>query len=150
MRRTLLAGIASLGLLVTGCSSNTESPEPESAPTTSAATLASAAPTEAKPIDATTSKTPTGRALYSETCAGAKEFFAGIQELAKMTNEPWDAQKAADEFMDLIEHPENYPDLQDLAAESGNAADNEEWDQLSKSDQAQIREAVKAAAKGDC
>ncbi|RDI32476.1 hypothetical protein DEU38_103209 [Rhodococcus sp. AG1013] len=100
--------------------------------------------------ETTTSKAPTGRALYAETCAGAKEFFGGIQELSKMMGEPWDAKKAADEFMDLIEHPEDYPDLQELAAESGNPTENEEWDQLSKSDQEQIRKAVYAASKGEC
>ncbi|ORL93384.1 hypothetical protein A5N78_04415 [Prescottella equi] len=104
----------------------------------------------ASPAATSSTMTPTGRQLYVEACADSKEFFKALRELAEMTGEPWDQEKAADEFMDWIEHPENYPDLQDLAAESGTAADNEEWDQLSKSDQAQVREAVKAAAKGNC
>ncbi|CAM3227861.1 hypothetical protein RHDE110596_22995 [Prescottella defluvii] len=93
---------------------------------------------------------PTGKALFAEVCAGSKEFFQGAEELSEMMGEPWDRDKAADEFMDLIEHPENYPDLQAMAAESGSPVDNEEWDQLSKSDQEQIRKAIYAAAKGEC
>ena len=73
-----------------------------------------------------------------------------MQELSDMVGESWDPEKAADDFMDLIEHPENHPDLQEFAAESGNATGDEEWDQLSKSDQAQVRKAVYAASKGEC
>ncbi|NKS66343.1 hypothetical protein GS461_09620 [Rhodococcus hoagii] len=96
-----------------------------------------------------TGKAPTGKARYSEACAGTKDFFQGLEELSQMSGEPWDPEKAADELMELIQHPENFPELQELAPESNQPLE-EDWDQLSKSDQEQIRKAVYAAAKGEC
>ncbi|PTR32071.1 hypothetical protein C8K36_1011119 [Rhodococcus sp. OK519] len=78
------------------------------------------------------------------------DYFAGPQELAEMMGEAWDVRKAADEFLELIAHPEKFTELQELAAESGTSAANNEWDQLSRSDMAQVREAIRAAADGDC
>ncbi|WP_430335839.1 hypothetical protein [Rhodococcus sp. ACT016] len=154
MRRTLLAGIAVSALLLAGCSSNSESAD--KAAITSAATATSShhpvtsTPAAAEAAPPSSGELPTGKALYTETCTASKDFFKGLEELSEMTGEPWDSKKAADEFIALIEHPENFPELQELAAESGKPTGNEEWDQLSKSDQEQIRKAVYAAAKGEC
>lgn len=87
-------------------------------------------------------KTPTGQALYDETCTGAKEFFDGLRQLSGDT---WDAKATADQFMDMIMHPENYPEMT-----PSETAENKDWDDLSKADQEQIRKAVNAAADGEC
>ncbi|MGF7123557.1 hypothetical protein [Rhodococcus sp. AG1013] len=154
MRRTLLVGIAATALLVAGCSSNDSD---TSASPTSTASKQPAASTSSAVAEATSSgKAPSGQALYDETCEDIAESFASLREFAESTGESWDAQKAADDFMATMKDQTGWTvqfGAESVTVTGGDPSQGirvDDWDDLSKSDQEQIRKAVEAAAKGEC
>lgn len=162
MTRTLAATVlCAAALLATACGSA----EPEAADTVATASGATTATTTAA---AATTDLPTGNAFYIQACADMTEAFASFQEIAGMTGEPWDPDKAADEMMELIktdpevmkaQTDELNESIANLESELGTApiettteapSNEPTWDELTKDQQFQLERAVRAAAAGDC